>query len=283
MSEIKNRISRYYDPKISGFSECLSQQEKDEATKTGSSLLYGEVLPEGVVKLLDSKHLNIREATCIFDLGAGLGKLALQTFMQYTNVKEFVGVELSVTRFQLSHRATRTMVRDSLKWTEPATRGLLEVVEDSRDRIVVVERLPTSEPPASEEDSAVVVNDETLKGAKERERVPVAVSPTSSPVNRDSELLVDENKVDVCTEGRGSTRGDEEDGEEEEDSDREGPCSNRAEGVTNTPHKVKAQARSVSGVVLFVVCRGSISRFFFFFSFFFPLSHSTLVLPPIPD
>lgn len=62
--------------------ECVTQQDISLADECKSSLLYGEVLPDGVAKMLDADHLDAANATCLVDLGAGTGKLALQGVCQ---------------------------------------------------------------------------------------------------------------------------------------------------------------------------------------------------------
>jgi len=77
---------------------CVTSLDYDLAHKTGSDLLYGEILPSGVSKLLDSRHLDAAGATSVYDLGMGLGKLALQAYLEFPNLEKVVGVELSVAR-----------------------------------------------------------------------------------------------------------------------------------------------------------------------------------------
>ncbi len=62
---------------------------------SGSSLLYGEVLPSGVTKLLDSIHLDASRAHVLYDLGCGIGKLAVQAWLQWPHLTKVVGVEVS--------------------------------------------------------------------------------------------------------------------------------------------------------------------------------------------
>jgi hypothetical protein len=48
---------------------CLTQVDKDKASGEGASLLYGEILPSGVTKLLDGGHLQAATARVLIDLG----------------------------------------------------------------------------------------------------------------------------------------------------------------------------------------------------------------------
>jgi hypothetical protein len=52
--------------------------DQTEADRLGSSLLYGEVLYPGVRVLLDRWHLAAGQATTLYDLGMGCGRLLTQ-------------------------------------------------------------------------------------------------------------------------------------------------------------------------------------------------------------
>ena len=69
------------------------------------SLLYGELLPRGVNKALDSVHLNGRKAKVLYDLGMGTGKVAIQAFLQFRNLRYVYGVELSHGRYLMAEAA----------------------------------------------------------------------------------------------------------------------------------------------------------------------------------
>ena len=51
------------------------------------------------------RRLRVGDVKELFDLGAGLGKLAIQVFLQFRNIVRVVGVELSPTRYALAERA----------------------------------------------------------------------------------------------------------------------------------------------------------------------------------
>ena len=57
---------------------CVSRDDLEEAKHAGSSLLYGEVLPRGVVRMFDAQHLRGADARVVVDLGMGTGKLCMQ-------------------------------------------------------------------------------------------------------------------------------------------------------------------------------------------------------------
>lgn len=60
----------------------MTAADLDIANTEGSSILYGEVLPSGVCKLLDASHLDAAHARTLFDLGMGTGKFAMQGILQ---------------------------------------------------------------------------------------------------------------------------------------------------------------------------------------------------------
>jgi len=84
---------------------CVSRAELRAAAALHADLLYGEVLPVGATKLFDSEHLHLRAASTLCDLGSGLGKLALQAFLQFPNLRRVFGCELSSSRFARSSAA----------------------------------------------------------------------------------------------------------------------------------------------------------------------------------
>lgn len=84
---------------------CVTEDDKRTAADAKGSLLYGELLPRGVNKALGPKHLNAARASTLFDLGMGTGKVALQAFLQFSNLKRVFGVELSAARFRIAEKA----------------------------------------------------------------------------------------------------------------------------------------------------------------------------------
>lgn len=137
VTRVRRVLSAVYWPGASGFSDCLTAEDRAEADRSGSSLLYGEVLPSGVHRMMDDDHLRAGSAAVLFDLGAGLGKLAVQCFLQYPNLRRVVGVELAWTRFGMARDAALCLSRVSCEAEEkergdsgaPAPR-LLEVTAD---------------------------------------------------------------------------------------------------------------------------------------------------------
>jgi hypothetical protein len=84
---------------------CVTEEDKRSASESHGSLLYGELLPRGVNKALDGRHLDAQRASCLFDLGMGTGKVAMQAFLQFPNLKRVYGVELSLARYKVAERA----------------------------------------------------------------------------------------------------------------------------------------------------------------------------------
>eukprot|EP01035_Chromulina_nebulosa_P017950 gene17950-23577_t len=78
---------------------CVTDSDKERARIGKGSLLYGELLPRGANKAFSPKRLSSESATCLFDLGMGTGKIAIQAFLQFRNLRYVYGVELSVGRY----------------------------------------------------------------------------------------------------------------------------------------------------------------------------------------
>lgn len=70
----------------------LIYQNANISTQVNSiSETYGEILPVGIDKLLSVMSLD--DGDVFFDLGSGLGKLAVQVFLK-SSIKEVCGIEL---------------------------------------------------------------------------------------------------------------------------------------------------------------------------------------------
>lgn len=120
LSKVEERLMQIIDdvygqPAIQvGYTDghmCISDKDRTEATSSNSSLLYGEILAPGVTKLMNPLHLDARHASVLVDLGCGLGKLLLQTFLQFPNLKKCVGIELAHSRAVIACEATRNLAR----------------------------------------------------------------------------------------------------------------------------------------------------------------------------
>jgi hypothetical protein len=90
--------------------KCTPQHEYQGSAGQESAEQYGEVLPKGVAKALDADHLNGRNASVCFELGMGTGKIALQAWLQYANLRKVVGVELAESRYMIGEVALLDLV-----------------------------------------------------------------------------------------------------------------------------------------------------------------------------
>ena len=112
----QSRVYRAYNrPQQVGYRTsghlCITNEDKCVADESGSSLLYGEVLPRGVCRMLDRRHLDAAAGRTLFDLGMGTGKLAMQAFIQHPNLTYVYGVELAGSRYEIAEAAVLNLVR----------------------------------------------------------------------------------------------------------------------------------------------------------------------------
>lgn len=89
---------------------CIDDRDREEAAASGSDLLFGELLTDGVAKALDHMHLDVSQATTLCDLGMGIGKLAIQSWISHKSLKYVLGVELARTRYEIGEKALLNMV-----------------------------------------------------------------------------------------------------------------------------------------------------------------------------
>lgn len=88
--------------------KCVTYLDKQVAVKHHSDLLYGEVLPSAVAKMMDPQHLAADRQPSgmhMYDLGMGTGKLALQAFLEKPSLKYVVGIELAFSRYGIGEQA----------------------------------------------------------------------------------------------------------------------------------------------------------------------------------
>jgi len=88
----------------------LTDGDREIAKNMKGSLLYGELLSRGVNKALDSQHLDAASHTVLYELGMGTGKVLIQAFLQFRNLKYLFGIELSAGRYMLAEEAALKMV-----------------------------------------------------------------------------------------------------------------------------------------------------------------------------
>ena len=80
------------------------------AKRKDISMLYGELTAAGLNRAMNNTHLMGDSAEVIFDFGMGVGKVIVQSFLQYRNVKYALGVELSTGRFERAVEAVKKIV-----------------------------------------------------------------------------------------------------------------------------------------------------------------------------
>lgn len=90
---------------------CTDKKDREAARNAGTLLVYGEVLPEGVVHMMSPTHLNVGVAAVLLDVGSGRGQLALQCFEQFTHLRRVIGVELSDSNYSICSEAMKKYTR----------------------------------------------------------------------------------------------------------------------------------------------------------------------------
>mmetsp|Transcript_6730 Transcript_6730/g.9316 ORF Transcript_6730/g.9316 Transcript_6730/m.9316 type:complete len:228 (+) Transcript_6730:177-860(+) len=102
-----------------GIPEITNRHPGDSDVKAaeaaGTRLTYGEILPKGVLKVMDECHLNVNRAKVILDIGSGRGRLAIQCFDQFKHLKRVIGVEISQDRFGICDTAMELYVKRCIK------------------------------------------------------------------------------------------------------------------------------------------------------------------------
>lgn len=92
--------------------KCCSEAEKADARERGRSLLYGEMLPDGVSKAFLPARLGdaLTGDDIVLELGMGSGKVAVQIFLQCRAAKHVLGVELVPSRYAIAEMALQRLV-----------------------------------------------------------------------------------------------------------------------------------------------------------------------------
>jgi len=104
------------DEKLKGF----DLNAEDDAADLEFDLTYGEMLPQGVSKVL-GRLVTSPTMQVMLDLGMGTGKLALQAFLEVPQLLQVIGVELTHARFEIAAKALRRLAT-----RDPARFELLE-------------------------------------------------------------------------------------------------------------------------------------------------------------
>jgi len=117
--------------------QTVEEPDRQEATTTDSSLCFGEVLPDGVSKMLDNEHLRASSSRILYDLGMGLGKLVMQAFLEYPSLEKIVGVELAYSRFKKAECAIAQLAEntpgDNVVWSLSKLENGTRLIENFKD------------------------------------------------------------------------------------------------------------------------------------------------------
>lgn len=104
--------------------DVVTAEEERQKGDQKVSLVYGELHPDGVSKLLSRDSANAATAEHLVDLGAGKGRLVLQAFLTYPNLKLAVGIEFSESRFKCATECMANLARlNPLLFTYSYNRG----------------------------------------------------------------------------------------------------------------------------------------------------------------
>lgn len=76
-----------------GYINFLYQESKAKRFTSNIDQTYGEILPHSVSKLL--AYLNLTDQDSFLDLGAGMGKLLLQVFLE-SKIHTAIGIEIDM-------------------------------------------------------------------------------------------------------------------------------------------------------------------------------------------
>lgn len=96
--------------------DVLSETDRKANSSSQVSFIYGEVLPDGVRRLLDKEHLAAGGARTLVDLGSGKTRLALQAFLDHPNLESIVAIEFSPSRFECARKALRALAQANPKF-----------------------------------------------------------------------------------------------------------------------------------------------------------------------
>jgi len=92
----------FSESKIRAGHDCLTESDRALSKSKMAKLTFGEVLDSGVSKML--YNLGAIKKKKFNDLGMGTGKMLIQTFLSFPNIKTCVGVELSEGRYVLAEQ-----------------------------------------------------------------------------------------------------------------------------------------------------------------------------------
>ena len=114
----------------------LRTADSSIANKCKSSLLYGEFTPRGLNKALDENHLKAHySCRVMYDMGMGVGKAAMQAFLQCTNMEKVVGIELTAGRYSIAAEAALQLCKQhpeyfNVRHYNPGVRCVISATEE---------------------------------------------------------------------------------------------------------------------------------------------------------
>eukprot|EP00927_Polykrikos_kofoidii_P072275 TRINITY_DN6840_c0_g1_i1.p1 TRINITY_DN6840_c0_g1~~TRINITY_DN6840_c0_g1_i1.p1 ORF type:complete len:486 (+),score=77.29 TRINITY_DN6840_c0_g1_i1:46-1503(+) len=117
----------------------LKERDLIEAVKSGSTLLYGELLPESASQLWRAFGVEHLQGGRLLEMGMGTGKVALQAFVENPQLSRVFGIELAPSRYLVGEQA---LVRLAEAMPSRFEIGLL----DPGNRIILVERVADDVP-----------------------------------------------------------------------------------------------------------------------------------------
>eukprot|EP01083_Nonionella_stella_P097082 272908_1 len=91
----------------------IKEKDRNDAQQKEAKLTYGETLPCGVLKILD--NLNASQKSSFHDLGMGTGKMVLQAYLAYPNLKRCVGVEIAQPRHKYAETHLQQLIEKGYK------------------------------------------------------------------------------------------------------------------------------------------------------------------------
>ena len=109
ISEVYGDLADVGEIKSGPGDKTLTPEDLALATQHKNSTLFGEIKPEGVETLLDDKHMNASSAVQLVDLGSGYGRLCMQVWMEYPDIREVTGVEFCRSRSDIAFAAMRAL------------------------------------------------------------------------------------------------------------------------------------------------------------------------------
>lgn len=94
----------------------VSMPERTAALMNGADPLFGEILSGGVRLAMSAEFLNVASAKVVLELGHGLGKTAIQCFLENSRLELVHGVEFMESRFIVSREAARRLCKESMRF-----------------------------------------------------------------------------------------------------------------------------------------------------------------------